>query len=184
VSAVVPEHLDADGADLADPARGDQVAGDLDGGDVPIVEADGGRHAGGRDGLGDLERLGQVPSRRLLDPEVLARLGGGDGHVPVGEVRAGDTNEVDVVAADQLVPVRGGEGDAEDVARVAEPAVVRGVGDGDQPRGGAQVRVVLPDPGQGLGVDLPHPAEADDADVDVLSHGCTCCLSEGVTGRV
>ena len=74
VGAVVAEHLDADVADLADPAGSDQVAGELDGGGVAVVEADGGGDAGRRDRVGDLQGLGKVASRRLLDPEVLAGL--------------------------------------------------------------------------------------------------------------
>ena len=170
VGAVVAEQVDPDVADLADSAGRDQAMGELNGRGVAVVEADGRGHAGGRDRVGDLLGLGQVASGGLLDPDVLARLGGGHGDVAVGEVRAGDTDQVDVVAADELAPLGCGPRDAEDFAGVVEAAVVGRVRDADQVRSRAQVGVVLQDAGQRLGVDLPHPAEADDADVDVLSH--------------
>ena len=142
----------------------------LDGRDVAVVEARRRLHAGALDGRDDLGGLGGVASGRLLDPQVLAGLGRRDGDVAVDEVGAGDAHQVDVVAGDQLAPV--GQLVLEAVRRNRPRGAVVGgvVGHGDQPRPQRGVGIVLEEPGQRTGVHLPHPAEPDDADAQLLRH--------------
>src|SRR3954469_1248208 len=67
------------GADVGDPAEvavRDEVADVFHGGCVAVVLADRGDHAGLGGGRGDVGGLGGVAADRLLDPEMLAGLGG------------------------------------------------------------------------------------------------------------
>ena len=86
----------------------DHLASQLDRRSVAVVEADGRLHPGRLHRGCDLGRVAQVAAGRLLDPDVLARLGRGDGHLAVHEVRPAHADDVDVVAGDQLAPVREG----------------------------------------------------------------------------
>ncbi len=96
-------------AELADPAVGHERAGQGQGGDAAVVEADhradaagGGSRRRGRHGL----RLRQRVGERLLAQHVLARRQGRDGDLGVPVTRRDDVHELDVVAFDQSTPVR------------------------------------------------------------------------------
>jgi len=130
--AVVAQHLDPDVADGTDAPGRHQVAGQLYGRGVAVVEPDGGRDPRGRDRVGDLLSLGEIAPRRLLDPDVLARTGRRDGDVPVVKLGPATHTRSTSSRTTELVPVRVVQPMPEDGASVVEPAVAGGVCDTDQ----------------------------------------------------
>ena len=152
-------------------AVGDQLAHALDRGGVAVVVADGGGDAGLAGGGGDLGGLAGVAADRLLDPERLAGLRGGDADLAVQHVRRADGDHVDVGVGEDLAVVGGAALVAQHVLGVLD-AVRGGVGGDHQPALEAQLGV---DRGHGLvgaGVQLAHPADADQAHADLtgLTH--------------
>jgi hypothetical protein len=176
---VAGEERRAEVGDAPERALGDQLADVLHRRGVAVVEADGGDHAGGAGGRGDLAGLAGVAPDRLLDPEVLAGLGGGHADLAVQDVGGADGDHVDLGVGQDLAVVGAPLGVAEGVAGVGDP-VGGGVGGVDQPGAQAQLRV---DRGQrlvGAAVELAHPADADQPDADLVGPAA----GRGVGGHV
>ena len=153
--------------DLADPAAGDELAGQREGRDAAVVETHHGADPPGlgpggrrRHGLGLGHRVGQ----RLLAQHVLARLQRGDGNLGVRVAGRAHVDQLHVVAFEQGAPV--GFHPAEPVAlrrhlrRRAVPAAQCG-----QHRTHRQVEGVRGGP-PGLGVRRAHERVADHADAE------------------
>ena len=85
----------------------DELLDHRDGRDAAVVVPDRVRHAGLLDRGGHRLRFLRGPPERLLAHHHLAGLRRRDGDVVMRVVRAGDVDDVDVLAADQLAPVRG-----------------------------------------------------------------------------
>ncbi|CAM5572601.1 hypothetical protein SVIOM74S_01425 [Streptomyces violarus] len=166
---VVAEQPEADMRDRADLARGDQLTGGLDGGRVAVVEADGALHT--RLGHRVRHRTGVLggQTHRLLDPDVLARLGHGDADLAVQEVRRGDADRLHPGVGDHVAPVTRGRGEPELPGGLLGPARHL-LGDRDQLRNEGQLRIVVPHARVRLGVHPPHPAETDDGDAERVHH--------------
>lgn len=137
----VLEVVGADVAQGADAPVGDHAAGERDGRDAPVVEADHRQLAVGGcpfGGLGHRLRLLHRVGERLLAQHVLAGLQGGDGDLGVAVARGADVDQVDVVPGDQRPPVGLGGGPAEPVGRGAHP---RGVAAADRGECGRERQV-------------------------------------------
>jgi hypothetical protein len=145
--------------DRAELAVRDQVAGRGDGGRVAVVEADRALHAGRSGRSGD--RTGVVGGKadRLLDPDVLARLGQPDADLPVQEVGCRDADGLYTGIARQVAPVPGSCGEAVQRGGLIGPPG-RLVGHRDQLGAHRKPREVVQHAGVGLGVHAAHPAEA------------------------
>ena len=131
---VISQEPNIDGGDSPDAAVGDQLTSQLDGGRVPVVEPSRGLHACSTDGVSNVGRFACVAARRLLHPDVLSCFSRGDRDIAVDEVRASDTDQVKVIALDQLVPVVVNRGEAECRHCVHQPVIRSVVGDGHQDR--------------------------------------------------
>ncbi|MPM16346.1 hypothetical protein SDC9_62724 [bioreactor metagenome] len=162
---VVRDQPGPDVGDPAQPAGADQRTGLLDGGRVTVVEADRGDQARGLGGPGDVARLGGRDAHRLLDPERLAGLDGGQRHLAVQEVRCADRHHVDLGIGQHLAVVRRRPLEPER-ADGGEPGLGHGVTRGHQPRADLQVREILGDAPVGAGVHPAHPPEADHPHAD------------------
>ena len=178
----VEEHR-PDVGDPAEGAVGDQLAHALDRRGVAVVVADGGGDAGLAGGGGDLGGLPGVAADGLLDPERLARLRGGDADLAVQHVRRADRDDVDVGVVEDLAVVGGAALVAQHVLGVLD-AVGGGVGGDHQAALEAELGV---DRGHGLvgaGVQLAHPADADQAHTDLTgsSHDRNLFSSEEERG--
>ena len=163
----VLQELGAVMEDAPEPALVDQLLGQRDGGDAAVVVRDQVGHAGLLDGLDHLQALRPVPRQRLLAQDHLAGLGGGDGDFPraccSGRV---DVDEVNVLARDELAPVRfdrfvaplGGEGLGLGLVEVA-----------DRLEDGLIFEVEeVADLAGGVGVRAAHEAATDESDVEFL----------------
>ena len=158
----VEEHR-AHVGDAAELAGRDQLADPLDGGDVPVVVADGGGDAGLPGRGGDLRGLMSVPAHRLLDPERLAGPGGRDADLAVQHVRRADGHDVDIGIGEHVAVVGAGPGVPEDLAGVVGP-VGGGVGRVHEPGPDLQLGIDQRNGLVGAAVQLAHPAHADQAD--------------------
>ena len=103
--------LQVDGPDVAqraDAARLDQLPGQREGRNPPVVEPDHGPRAARERGVGRRRHrlgLGQRIGERLLAQHVLARPQCGDRDRRVQVAGRGDVDQLDVVAGDQRAPV-------------------------------------------------------------------------------
>ena len=141
------------------------VARVLDGGREPVTEPDAADHARAAHGLG--HRLGvlDAAAHRLLDPDVLAGLGGRDRDLAVHRVRHRDAHDVDGRVLEHRAPVADRALEADPLGvRPARLADVRG---DHQPRRHPRVREVLEHPAIGRRVHASHPAQPDHADPDL-----------------
>ena len=172
IGGVAGEEDAAHVGDPAEPAAGDQLTDVLDGRRVPVVEADRGDHPG-RLG-GPRHRLGLVEAAAdgLLDPEVLARLGGGHPHLRVQEVGRADRDDVDLGVRQHLAVVGGPGRVAQHVDRILGSARF-GVRGDDQPRRDPELRIGQRDRLVGLGVQLAHPPDTDQAHPGASCHSAT-----------
>ena len=91
--------------DVADLAGPDERRRVLDGRREPVTEPDAADHARAADGVG--HRLGvlDAAAHRLLDPDVLAGLGGGNRDLAVHRVRHRDAHDVDGGVLEHSAPV-------------------------------------------------------------------------------
>jgi hypothetical protein len=120
------------------------------------VEADGVDQPAGRGQLGQGGRLGGADPERLLADDVAAGPQGGRGLFGVDVVGAGDVHGSQRVVADQGLDRVIGPVQAELVGHLPGPGRGAAGDPGD----------VDPEPPQGLGVGLGHPAGAGDPDAE------------------
>ena len=132
---------------------------------VAQLERDDGADAGGADRVADGDQLVDVQPGRLLEQDVLAGLGGGDGLRRVQVVRRGDVDDVDVVGLEQVLEAR------RDAGVAGRLAVLR--------QRGVDAIDVAADQRDDLGVGVlvergdvlrGAPADPDDADSEPCSH--------------
>jgi hypothetical protein len=160
---IVGEELDAGMGRHADRPLADDAAGARDGRYIPVVEPDAPNDAIGLHGIADGLGVGAGQADRLLDPQVLPRFRDGDADLAVEKVGGGDADRGDVRVGEHRPPVL--------VHR--DIAVGRGeglrrarnrLGHGDDPRTQGQVRPMLDRAGIRPGMNVTHPAGADDGD--------------------
>jgi hypothetical protein len=160
----------SDVPDLAELAGGDQIAGEPDGGDEPVVERAHVGDPGRLDTAPGVEGLVGVAPQRLLADHVLAGLRGRDRRLGVQVVGPAVVDQVDLRVGHQLPPIEHRPLEPETLSGGLRP---RGITTADRQQPGRRRRWGhhVGDRAQRVSVGSAHEAGSDQPDADARHRG-------------
>ncbi len=181
VEKLVREPQSAPQPGLADAALVDQLLHQGKSREVPVVEADRGRHDRPSDRVGGPQCTGVVGGQRLLAQHGLAGRSGGFDDLRMGARRRAHVDDVHVAGLDHLAPVRHGALDPVQRGRALDRGTITPA-DQTEPWPHGQLADVWGER-VAVAVGLAHQSVADDPDADLGRGGPAAGAHRGTATR-